>query len=232
MGTAWPLSPAISPWTRTSSIPAPAVIGATLPCRAVSWSRSASTCGQMCSQTWLVSSRAPPRSVVRARRTASRQLARARSTCGSAVTLPVSSRTTTSWRTWARATSRWSCAVVAGDGVEEQDVLGRLEPGELEVAQPPQVEPPADHRVDVAHRAVLLDRAVGQRAEGEVADLAVVGGDDARRRPGGRPRRTASRPAAARGRRRRRRGRPGGRASGGRGRRPPRSPRAGGRRGR
>ena len=46
--------------------------------------------------------------------------------------------------------------LVAGGGAEvEQDVLGRLEAGHLEVAQPPQVEPPTDHRVDPAHQPVL-----------------------------------------------------------------------------
>ena len=69
--------------------------------------------------------------------------------------------------------------VAGGDGVQQQHVLGRLEPGELEVAQPPQVEPAADHRVHVAHRPVLLHRPVRLRAEGEVADLALVVGHDA-----------------------------------------------------
>ena len=48
--------------------------------------------------------------------------------------------------------------VVARDAVVEQDVLGRLEPGDLEVAQPPQVQPPADHRVHAADEVVLDHR--------------------------------------------------------------------------
>ncbi len=69
--------------------------------------------------------------------------------------------------------------VVVRDGVEEQHVLGGLEAGELEVAQPPQVEPAAHHRVHPAHRGVLGHGAVGLRAVREVADLAVVTRDDA-----------------------------------------------------
>ena len=104
-----PLGPATRPSARISSIPAPAVSGAMLFCRAVSWSTSASMTGHTWSQTWFMSRRAPlaPRPA-RARRIASRQLAMARSTCGSEVTRPASSRTTPSWRTWASAMSRWS----------------------------------------------------------------------------------------------------------------------------
>ena len=84
-------------------------------------------------------------------------------------------------------------------GVEEQDVLGRLEPGQLEVAQPPEVEPAADHRVHVADRPVLLQRPVGLRAEREVADLPVVVGHDADGDPAhrGRERHPGEVPASA-----------------------------------
>ena len=55
--------------------------------------------------------------------------------------------------------------LVAGGGAEvEQHVLGSLEPGDLEVAQPPEVEPPTDHRVHAAHQPVLDHRPVPVRA--------------------------------------------------------------------
>ena len=107
----------------------------------------------------------------RTRRIASRQLAMARSTCGRPDTWPDSSRTTTIWRTWARATRRVVLGVVLGDALVEQDVLGRLEPGHVEGREAPQVEAAPDHRVHAADEAVLDERAV-DRAEGEVADRA------------------------------------------------------------
>ena len=48
--------------------------------------------------------------------------------------------------------------VVPGDALVEQDVLGRLEPGHVEVAQPPEVEAAPDHRVHAADEAVLDER--------------------------------------------------------------------------
>ena len=119
---------------------------------------------------------AAPRSV-RARRIASRQFSTARSAWGSAVTAPSASRTTASWRTCARATSRWSAGLSLRLAVVEQHVLGRLEPGDGEVAQPPQVEASADHRVDAADQVVLhhdgADAVTARlRAEGEVVDRA------------------------------------------------------------
>ena len=164
---------------RTSSMPAPAVIGATLPCSAVSWSRSASTGGQMCSQTWLVSSRAPAPSVARARRIASRQLARARSMCGSAVTLPVSSRTTTSWRTWASATRRWSWGLPAATACSSSTSSG--------ASSRVSSKSRSRHRLSRRPTIGCTSRTgrsssiepVRLRAEGEVADLALVVGHDA-----------------------------------------------------
>ncbi len=90
-------------------MPAPSVSGRILLPRAARPLSSISTTGQTCTHTWFMSSFAPaaPRAT-RARRIASRQLSTARSACGSAVTLPSSSRTTASWRTWASATSRRS----------------------------------------------------------------------------------------------------------------------------
>ena len=48
-------------------MPAPSVSGVILPCSAVSWSISASTTGQTCTQTWFMSSAAPGRAALGAR---------------------------------------------------------------------------------------------------------------------------------------------------------------------
>ena len=145
--------------------------------------------------TWLVSRRAPGRAPRRARRTASRQLARARSTCGSAVTCP-------SRRGRRRAGAPGRARRAAGPAGcprrrqwKRQDVLRRLEPGEVEVAQPPQVEPAPDHRVHAADRPVLGHGAPSRRPEREVADLARRRARRPRR-PGAPGPRTASGPGA------------------------------------
>ncbi len=138
--------------------------------RAVSCSTSASMTGHTWSQTWFMSRRAPlaPRPA-RARRIASRQLAIARSTWGSEVTRPDSSRTTPNCRTCASAMSRWSAGFSLGDREVEQHVLRRLEPRQGELAQPPEVEPAPDHRVDARRtRSSSTDAAVVGRPEGEV----------------------------------------------------------------
>ena len=64
--------------------------------------------------------------------------------------------------------------VLPGDAVVEQHVAGRVDAGDVEVAQPPQVEATADHRVHAASQVVLDDGAVSGRTEDEVADLAVA----------------------------------------------------------
>ncbi len=51
--------------------------------------------------------------------------------------------------------------VLPGDALVEQHVLGRVDAGDDEVAQPPQVEPAPDHRVHAADQVVLDDAAVG-----------------------------------------------------------------------
>ena len=50
--------------------------------------------------------------------------------------------------------------VLPGDALVEQHVLGRVDAGDVEVAQPPQVEPAADHRVHAADQVVLDDSTV------------------------------------------------------------------------
>ena len=110
---------------------------------------------------------APSGRSVRARRIASRQVSTARSACGSAVTVPSSSRTTASWRTCASATKPLVGRVVDRRAVVEQHVLGRLEAGDVEVPQPPEVEPAPDHRVDAADEVVLVhDRRPAVPADG------------------------------------------------------------------
>ena len=64
--------------------------------------------------------------------------------------------------------------VLPGDAVVEQHVARRVDAGDVEVAQPPQVEATADHRVHAAGQVVLDDRPVSGGAEDEVADLAVT----------------------------------------------------------
>ena len=112
--------------------------------------------------------------------------------------------------------------VLPRDALVEQHVLGRLDPGDVEVAQPPQVEPAADHRVHAADQVVLGDAALVGRPEREVADRPAAAGADGDRHPAGLLReRQRLRPAgaAARWSRRRTRGPP---ASAGRGRPRPR----------
>ena len=213
-------------------MPAPAVSGAMVRCRAVSSSSGASITGQMCSQTWFMSSRAPfgPRAV-RARRIASRQFGDARSACGSETRgrLRRARRRARAPGRGPRGAGRPSLS--RRDAVVEQHVLRRVEPGDPEVAQPPQVEPAADHRVHTAHQ-VVLDDAVRPGPEGEVGDRA--GRCPGTRRPprGARRRangtRRGARASSCRGLvRRLRRIRP----APGRGRRPLRGPAAPGRAG-
>ncbi len=80
--------------------------------------------------------------------------------------------------------------VLARDGAEEVDVLHRRQPLDLEVAQPPEVEPLAHHGVQAAVDA-LLGVSVRLGAEGEVEHVADPGSaplgrdydDDAAQRP-------------------------------------------------
>jgi hypothetical protein len=166
---------AIRPSMRTSSMPAPAVIGASLVCSAVSWSRSASTGGQMCSHTWFISSRCSRVARWPGPAGSPRGSWRVPARCAAGRSRPCRHRrVTTSCRTWARATSRWSLRVVPTDAVQQQDVLGGVETGEVEVAQPPQVEPTT--RPSGARRAPAGPRPgepSGCGPEGEVADLAL-----------------------------------------------------------
>ena len=69
--------------------------------------------------------------------------------------------------------------VVVGDPGEEVDILGRGQPLQGEVRQPPQVEPLAEHRVEVAVEHVLDEAAIRALAEGDVLGavaLVVVAG--------------------------------------------------------
>ena len=65
----------------------------------------------------------------------------------------------------------------------EQDVLGRLDPGDVEVAEPPEVEAAADHRVHPAGEVVLGDAALVGGPEREVPDGALAPGTDRDRDP-------------------------------------------------
>ncbi len=68
--------------------------------------------------------------------------------------------------------------VLAGDALVQQDVLRRLDPRDVEVAQAPEVQAPADHRMDAAREVVLGHLAVVAGPEGEVAHrLAAAGAD-------------------------------------------------------
>ena len=117
--------------------------------------------GQICTHTWFMSSRAPlaPRQA-RARRIASRQLAMARSTCGSADDPAGLVAHDGELAHLGERDEALVGGVVLGDAVVEQHVLGRVEAGDVEVAQPPQVEAAPDHRVHAAHEVVLDERAV------------------------------------------------------------------------
>ena len=94
-------------------MPAPTVSGAMVRCSAVSSSSWASTTGQMCSQTWFMSSCAPfvpgrrPGPADRLQAAGDGPLdVRQRDDLGRPA-----SRTMASWRTWASATSRWSASL-------------------------------------------------------------------------------------------------------------------------
>ena len=58
--------------------------------------------------------------------------------------------------------------VLAGGAVEEVDVLDRRQARDVEVGEPPEMEEPRDHRVEIAGHALLVKPPFG-RAEGEVA---------------------------------------------------------------
>ncbi len=99
--------------------------------------------------------------------------------CGSAVTLPVSSRTTTSWRTWASATRRWSWGLPAATACSSSTSSGASS----------RVSSKSRSRHRFSRRPTIgctsrtgrssVHRPVRLRAEGEVADLALVVGHDA-----------------------------------------------------
>ncbi len=59
--------------------------------------------------------------------------------------------------------------VVAADTVEEVDVHARREPSDLEIEEPPEVEPPADHRVHATHQGVFPETRV-RASEREAVD--------------------------------------------------------------
>ena len=112
--------------------------------------------------------------------------------------------------------------VLPRDALVEEHVLGRLDAGHVEVAQPPQVEATTDHRVHAADQVVLDDAAVGGRTEGEVVDRPAGAGAHGHGDPAyvvGEGQRRDDTGEARAGLLRRT---PGPRASGGRGRRRPR----------
>ena len=68
--------------------------------------------------------------------------------------------------------------VLLGDREVEQHVLGRLEPRQGELAQPPEVEAAPDHRVDAPDQVVFNHAAVVGRPEREVGGRPVRAGAD------------------------------------------------------
>ena len=73
--------------------------------------------------------------------------------------------------------------VLPCDALVEEHVLGRLDAGDVEVAQPPEVEPATDHRVHAADEVVLDDPVVGDGTVGEVGDRRALAGADRHRDP-------------------------------------------------
>ena len=146
-------------------MPAPSVSGRILLPSAASAVTSTSTTGQTCTQTWFMSSLAPaaPRAT-RARRIASRQFSTARSACGSEVIVAVLVADDGELADLRQRHQPPVGGVLPRDALVEQDVLGRLDPGDVEVAQPPQVEPAPDHRVHAAGQVVLGHAALVGRA--------------------------------------------------------------------
>ena len=116
----------------------------------------------------------------RSRRIDSRQFSTARSACGSAVIGAVLVAYDGHLAHLRQGHQPPVGRVLPGDALVEQHVLGRLHAGDVEVAQPPQVEATPDHRVHAAGQ-VVLDHAspsVSIGAEHVVADRPVAAGAD------------------------------------------------------
>ncbi len=160
-------------------MPAPSVSGRILLPRAARPPSSISTTGQTCTHTWFMSSFAPaaPRAT-RARRIASRQLSTARSACGKRGDPPVLVADHGELAHLGQRHQPPVRGVLPGDALVEQHVLGRLDPGHVEVAEPPQVQASADHRVDPPGEVVLGHAAVVGGPEGVVADRPAGTGAD------------------------------------------------------
>ena len=80
----------------------------------------------------------------------------ASSTAGSATSRPSASRSGVRSRTWAIATSRSSAGLLLRDAPEQVDLLvRRRQPGEVELAQPLQLQALRDLRVQAADQPVL-----------------------------------------------------------------------------
>ena len=124
----------------------------------------------MCTHTWFMSSATwRVARKARARRIPSTQFAIARSTCGQRTDVVVVVAHDGELAHLGHRDQPLVGLVVLGDAVVEQHVLGRVDARDVEVAQPPQVEPPTDHRVQPAHQVVLVQGAVA-RAQREVRD--------------------------------------------------------------
>lgn len=61
--------------------------------------------------------------------------------------------------------------ILPADAVQQNDILGRFEPREGEIAQAPEVQATPDHRVHIADGEVLNQRAILLRAERDIADF-------------------------------------------------------------
>ena len=68
--------------------------------------------------------------------------------------------------------------VLAGDAVEEVDLLGRRQAVEMEVPQPPELQPQGHHGVNAAIDLLLAERPAGLAPEGEVLHAVRPGDGD------------------------------------------------------
>ena len=149
----------------------------------VSCSTSASMTGHTCSQTWFMSRRAPlaPRAPARADRLeavgdGSLHVGERGDPAGLVADdaeLP----------DLGQRDEPLVGGVLRRDGEVEEHVLRRVQPGQGELPQPPQVEPAPDHRVDATDQVVFDDAAVLGRPEGEVGGGAALARPDGDRDP-------------------------------------------------
>ena len=140
------------PCATTSSMPAPTVSGATGPQRGQLLEFGIDHRPDVHPDVVHVQRRAPAAGARRGPAGSPRRSSRWTARPAAGVIWPSSSRTTANSRTCASATRRWSAALSLAAHVVQQDILWGVQPGDVEVAQPPQVQPPPDHRVHARGR--------------------------------------------------------------------------------